>query len=78
MLKFASAFKGIGDEGGTAVTVQTMVLGNAGGASGAGVGFTRDRRESVLLRFQFDDQDVVAGCQKPHDNDRLPLALPAI
>ena len=33
---------GIGDDGGTAVTVQTMVFGNAGGASGAGVGFTRD------------------------------------
>ena len=33
---------GLDDAAGTAVTVQTMVFGNAGGASGAGVGFTRD------------------------------------
>src|SRR5208337_3768838 len=32
----------IDDAIGTAVTVQTMVFGNAGGMSGAGVGFTRD------------------------------------
>ncbi len=33
---------GISDDAGTAVTVQTMVFGNAGGASGAGVAFTRN------------------------------------
>ena len=32
---------GIADSIGTAVTVQRMVFGNAGGTSGAGVGFTR-------------------------------------
>ncbi|HEX7440080.1 MAG TPA: PEP/pyruvate-binding domain-containing protein, partial [Caldimonas sp.] len=32
----------ISDSIGTAVTVQSMVFGNAGGRSGAGVGFTRD------------------------------------
>src|SRR5437762_9825251 len=32
----------ISDSMGTAVTVQSMVFGNAGGQSGAGVGFTRD------------------------------------
>ena len=34
--------KGLTDEGGTAVTVQAMVFGNAGAFSGSGVGFTRD------------------------------------
>src|SRR5271165_221356 len=33
---------GISDQAGTAVTVQTMVFGNAGGESGAGVAFTRN------------------------------------
>jgi hypothetical protein len=32
---------GLPDQPGTAVTVQAMVFGNAGGTSGAGVGFTR-------------------------------------
>jgi pyruvate,orthophosphate dikinase len=74
---------GIGDEGGTAVTVQTMVFGNAGGASGAGVGFTRNPAtgaKAFYYDFQFDGQgeDVVAGRQKLGDNDRLPIVLPAI
>jgi pyruvate,orthophosphate dikinase len=74
---------GISDEGGTAVTVQTMVYGNAGGASGAGVGFTRDPAtgaKTFYYDFQFDGQgeDVVAGRQKLRDNDRLPIALPAV
>lgn len=74
---------GIGDEGGTAVTVQTMVFGNAGGASGAGVGFTRNPAtgaKAFYYDFQFDGQgeDVVAGRQKLHDNDRLPFTLPAV
>jgi pyruvate,orthophosphate dikinase len=74
---------GISDAGGTAVTVQTMVYGNAGGASGAGVGFTRNPAtgaKTFYYDFQFDGQgeDVVAGRQKLHDNARLPIALPAI
>jgi pyruvate,orthophosphate dikinase len=74
---------GISDEGGSAVTVQSMVFGNAGGASGAGVGFTRNPAtgaKTFYYDFQFDGQgeDVVAGRQKLHDNERLPLALPAI
>src|ERR1700733_12120757 len=36
------SLNGISDGIGTAVTVQRMVFGNAGGHSGAGVGFTRD------------------------------------
>lgn len=71
------------DKAGTAVTVQTMVYGNAGGASGAGVGFTRNPATGArefYFDFQFNAQgeDVVAGRQKLRDNDRLRLALPAI
>jgi phosphoenolpyruvate synthase/pyruvate phosphate dikinase len=43
----------IPDDIGTAVTVQTMVLGNAGGTSGAGVGFTAipqpEKTTSILI-----------------------------
>jgi pyruvate,orthophosphate dikinase len=74
---------GISDAAGTAVTVQTMVFGNAGGASGAGVGFTRDPATGAhqfYFDFQFNGQgeDVVAGRQKLRDNDRLRLSLPAV
>jgi pyruvate,orthophosphate dikinase len=73
---------GISDEAGTAVTVQTMVYGNAGGMSGAGVAFTRNPAtgaRELYFDFQFNGQgeDVVAGRQKLHDNERLRLVLPA-
>lgn len=73
----------ISDKAGTAVTVQTMVYGNAGGASGAGVGFTRNPAtgaRELYFDFQFNAQgeDVVAGRQKLRDNDRLRLVLPAV
>ena len=72
---------GISDEAGTAVTVQTMVYGNAGGKSGAGVAFTRNPAtgaRELYFDFQFNGQgeDVVAGRQKLHDNERLRLVLP--
>ncbi len=71
---------GISDAAGTAVTVQTMVFGNAGRASGAGVGFTRNPATGapgLYFDFQFDGQgeDVVAGRQKLGDNDRLRREL---
>ena len=74
---------GIDDAAGTAVTVQTMVFGNAGGASGAGVGFTRDPAtgaRALYFDFQFDGQgeDVVAGRQRLQDHDRLRRTLPAV
>ncbi len=74
---------GIGDAGGTAVTVQTMVYGNAGGASGAGVGFTRNPAtgdRQLYFDFCFDGQgeDVVAGRHRLDDNERLRLALPDV
>ena len=73
----------IDDAAGTAVTVQTMVYGNAGGASGAGVGFTRDPAtgaRGLYFDFQFDGQgeDVVAGRQKLEDHERLRRVLPAV
>jgi pyruvate,orthophosphate dikinase len=57
---------GIKHEGGTATTIQRMVFGNAGGASGAGVAFTRNPAtgaRELYLDFDFNAQgeDVVAG-----------------
>jgi pyruvate,orthophosphate dikinase len=73
----------ISDDAGTAVTVQTMVYGNAGGASGAGVGFTRNPAtgaRELYFDFQFNGQgeDVVAGRQRLNDNERLRTALPHV
>jgi len=75
--------KGIGDAAGTAVTVQTMVYGNAGGESGAGVAFTRNPAtgaRELYFDFQFNAQgeDVVAGRHKLRDNERLHLVLPTV
>ncbi len=69
------------DAAGTAVTVQTMVFGNAGGTSGAGVGFTRDPATGArLLYFDFccngQGEDVVAGRRTLADGDRLRALLP--
>ncbi len=74
---------GLDDAAGTAVTVQTMVFGNAGGASGAGVGFTRDPasgEKRLYLDFCFNGQgeDVVAGRQSLVDSDRLRRELPEV
>ena len=74
---------GISDEAGTAVTVQTMVFGNAGGESGSGVAFTRNPAtgaRELYFDFQFNGQgeDVVSGRQRLGHKDRLPLVLPAI
>lgn len=77
------ALKGIPGSVGTAVTVQTMVYGNAGGKSGSGVGFTRNPangEREFYYDFQFNSQgeDVVAGRQVLHDNARLRTTLPEI
>jgi pyruvate,orthophosphate dikinase len=73
----------ISDAAGTAVTVQTMVYGNAGGASGAGVAFTRDPatgERKMYFDFQFNAQgeDVVGGRQRLHDTERLQHVLPEV
>jgi len=74
---------GIADSAGTAVTVQTMVYGNAGGGSGSGVAFTRNPAtgaKSLYFDFQFNAQgeDVVAGRQRLADDARLRVALPEV
>lgn len=56
----------IDDNLGTAATVQAMVFGNAGGASGSGVGFTRNPatgEPGLYVDFLFNAQgeDVVSG-----------------
>ena len=74
---------GIDDGAGTAVTVQTMVFGNAGGASGAGVGFTRNPatgERELYLDFQFNaqGQDIVSGRQTTETYERLQRRLPRV
>jgi pyruvate,orthophosphate dikinase len=56
----------IPDDLGTAVILQRMVFGNAGGVSGAGVAFTRDPAQGerrLYMDFLLDAQgeDIVAG-----------------
>jgi pyruvate,orthophosphate dikinase len=72
----------IDDAAGTAVTVQTMVYGNAGGSSGAGVGFTRNPAtgdDELYLDFQFNAQgeDIVSG-RRALSTARLRSVLPSI
>lgn len=66
---------------GTAVTVQTMVFGNAGGHSGAGVGFTRDPATGephlwVDFLFNAQGEDVVSERRSAHGHDALASVLP--
>lgn len=73
----------IPDDAGTAVTVQMMVFGNAGGTSGAGVGFTRDPATGapgLYLDFCFNAQgeDVVAGRRSVAEPARLERLLPTV
>jgi pyruvate,orthophosphate dikinase len=74
---------GLSDEMCTAVTIQQMVFGNAGGTSGSGVGFTRDP-DSGAKRLYFDflfnsqGEDVVSGRAAGSDAERLFSALPEI
>jgi pyruvate,orthophosphate dikinase len=68
---------------GTAVIIQTMVFGNAGRTSGAGVGFTRDPasgEDEMYLDFLFNAQgeDVVAGRRSDSSVIRLPEILPDV
>ena len=68
---------------GTAVTVQAMVFGNAGGMSGAGVGFTRDPATGhpelwVDFLFNAQGEDVVSGRRNAHGHDELAKSLPPV
>ena len=66
---------------GTAVTVQAMVFGNAGGRSGAGVAFSRNPatgEKGLYVDFLFDAQgeDVVSGRRMPSNVALLAQRLP--
>jgi pyruvate,orthophosphate dikinase len=74
---------GIADVIGTGVTVQRMVFGNAGGRSGAGVGFTRDPASGepalwVDFLFNAQGEDVVSGRRSAHGHAELASVLPEV
>jgi pyruvate,orthophosphate dikinase len=75
--------RAIPDRIGTAVTVQTMVYGNAGGRSGSGVGFTRDPvsgEPKLWIDFLFNAQgeDVVSGRRSAYGHDELAAVMPGV
>ena len=77
------AMAGVPDLAGTAVTVQAMVFGNLGAASGSGVGFTRDPatgEDRLYADFVLDAQgeDIVAGRHTPDDPEPLIAAVPGL
>jgi pyruvate,orthophosphate dikinase len=60
-----------------------MVFGNAGGQSGAGVGFTRNPASGepglwVDFLFNAQGEDVVSGRRSAHGHDELAAVLPAV
>ena len=74
---------GLADMPGTAVTVQAMVFGNAGGRSGAGVAFTRsplDGEPALWEDFLFNVQgeDVVSGRRVARGQASLARAMPSV
>jgi pyruvate,orthophosphate dikinase len=67
--------KGIAEDLGTAVVVQTMVFGNRDDRSGSGVAFTRDPSTGAKgafgdFLFAAQGEDVVSG---EHDTESLPV-----
>jgi pyruvate,orthophosphate dikinase len=68
---------------GTAVTVQRMVFGNAGGLSGSGVGFTRNPSSGeplpwVDFLFNAQGEDVVSGRRSAQGHDELAAVAPQV
>src|SRR5512139_1004296 len=68
------------DDMGTAVTVQRMVFGNAGGNSGAGVGFTRDpsngeNRPYIDWLQRAQGEDIVSGRRRVTPENDVPVWL---
>ncbi|GAA4255000.1 pyruvate, phosphate dikinase [Azospirillum formosense] len=77
------AVHGIPDDWGTAATVQAMVFGNRGGASGTGVAHSRDPStgEAVLCgEFLADAQgeDIVSGLRTPGPLSGADASLEAV
>lgn len=74
---------GLSHDMGTSVTVQAMVFGNAGGLSGAGVGFTRDPNNGeptpwVDFLFNAQGEDVVSGRRSALGHDALTAVAPQV
>lgn len=74
---------GIPGDQGTAVTVQAMVFGNLGDASGTGVMFTRDPstgQNEIYGEYLMNAQgeDVVAGVRTPKPIRGLEQAMPDV
>jgi pyruvate,orthophosphate dikinase len=74
---------GLSHDMGTAVTVQRMVFGNAGGLSGSGVGFTRNPSSGeplpwVDFLFNAQGEDVVSGRRSAQGHDELAAVAPHI
>jgi pyruvate,orthophosphate dikinase len=74
---------GVPDDLCTAVIVQRMVFGNAGGRSGSGVGFTRDPalgERGLYLDFLLDAQgeDIVSGRHRAHGAEQLAALAPEL
>ncbi len=68
---------------GTAVTVQAMVFGNGGLASGAGVAFSRDPSTGaphpmIDLVLDAQGEDVVSGRRTPDTEETIARALPTL
>ncbi len=68
---------------GTAVTVQAMVFGNAGAASGAGVAFSRDpstglAKPIIEVLFESQGEDVVSGGHNPDTEAAIARSLPEV
>ncbi len=66
---------------GTAVTIQSMVFGNSGGHSGAGVGFTRNPTTGepqpwVDFLANAQGEDVVSGRRNAHGHQALASVAP--
>ncbi len=71
----------ISDQLGTAVTVQTMVFGNAGDDSGTGVAFTRNPNTGDPHIFgeyltNAQGEDVVAGIRTPSPIQHMEQTMP--
>lgn len=73
----------ISETSGTAVTIQTMVFGNSGGHSGAGVGFTRspvsgERQLWVDFLINAQGEDVVSGRRNACGHQSLANIIPDV
>ena len=74
---------GLADKPGTAVTIQAMVFGNAGGDSATGVAFTRDPGTGAPAPFgevlrNAQGEEVVGGTATPEPLDTLRASMPSI